>query len=156
MNRLLAISATLLVAIGLTGCPANQSQLQKAATASQQAMIVVQSFQQGEIAAYNQGKQCVSSGAQGCIVISDADHLFIQQSVQTIAQLDKTTNTCIAAAPNTGAAVTCASSAISTISQLEADGNTHIKSAQAKQAFDIAMVGANTALQVITTILGGK
>lgn len=156
MNRLVAFSAIILVTIGLTGCPANQSQLQKAATASQQAMIVVQSFQQGEIAAYNQGKQCAASGAPGCVVISDADHLFIQQSVQTVAELDKTANSCIAAAPNAGAAVACANTAMSTITQLQADGNLHIKSVTAKQSFEIAMVGANTALQVIATILGGK
>ena len=156
MKRLIALTGTLALSAMLIGCPANQSQLQKAATASQQAMIVVQGFQQGEVMAYNQGKACAASQAQGCIVISDQDHLFIQQSVSTIAQLDKTTNTCIGAAPNAGAAVTCANSAIATISQLQSDGDLHLKSAQAKQDFDLAMIGAKTALGIISTILGGN
>jgi hypothetical protein len=130
--------------ITLTGCPANQSQLQKAATASEQAMIVVQGFQQGEILAYNQG------------VIPAQDHLFIQQSVETVYRLDKTTNTCIGSAGTDAAAATCATSAIATIDQLQTDGALHLKSAQAKQDFALAMIGAKTALNVIATMLGGK
>jgi hypothetical protein len=156
LNKVIPMFLLFAVASLLAGCPASQSQLQKAATASQQAMIVVQGFQQGEILAYNQGKTCLASGAQGCIVISDADHLFIEQSVSTIAQLDKTTNGCIGSAGTPAAAVTCASSAITTISQLQADGDLHIKSAQAKQDFDLAMIGAKGALSVISTILGGN
>ena len=140
----------------LCGCPANQSQLQKAATASREAVTVVQGFQQGEILAYNQGKTCAQSGAQGCVVISDEDHLFIQQSVSTIFELDKTTNTCIGAAGSASVAVTCANSAIVAIDQLQAQGALHIKSASAKQEFEIAMIGARTALVIISTILGGK
>lgn len=151
------IPGTILLAIalaGLTGCPANTSQLQKAATASEQAMIVVQGFQQGEILAYNQGKAC--AGTPGCLVISDDDHLFIQQSVETIARLDKTTNSCIGSAGTPAAAVTCANTAIAAIDQLQADGSLHIKSVTAKQDFSLAMIGAKTALTVIATILGGK
>ena len=140
----------------MTGCPANQSQLQKAATASEQAMIVVQGFQQGEILAYNQGKACAATGVSGCVIISDADHLFIQQSVQTLARLDKTTNACIGSAGANSAAAACATAAISTIDQLQADGALHIKSVTAEQDFAIAMIGAKTALNVIATILGGK
>ena len=149
-------AALALAVLALTGCPANQSQLQKAATASEDAVIGVQAFQQGEIAAYNQGKACVAAGTQGCIVISDADHLFIQQSVEGIAQLDKTTNTCIGSAGSASGAVTCANSAIARITQMQADGDLHIKSAQARQDFDLAMIGARTALSVISTILGGS
>ena len=158
MKRILALTGAMLVAACLAGCPSsvNQTQVQSAATASQQAMIVVQGFQQGEILAYNQGKACVAAGTQGCVVISDADHLFIQQSVEEIAQLDKTTNTCIGSAGTPSAAVTCANSAIDTITNLQASGDLHIKSPQAKQDFDLAMVGARTALNVISTILGGQ
>ena len=148
------IALAALVMLVLTGCPANQSQLQKAATASQQAMIIVQGFQQGETMAYNQGKAC--AGSPGCLVISDEDHLFIQQSVETVARLDKTTNVCIASAGTSAAAVTCANSSIATIDQLQADGALHLKSPTAKQEFAIAMIGARTALNVIATILGGK
>jgi len=144
------------VALGLAGCPANQSQLQKAATASQQAMIVVQGFQQGEIVAYSEGKACAATGASGCVIIQDSDHLFIQQSIQTIAELDKSTNTCIGSAGTAAGAVTCANSAIVTITQLQADCDLRIKSAQAKQDFDLAMIGARTALNIISTILGGN
>lgn len=153
---LVGILGSIPMVLFLVGCPANQSQLQKAATASQQAMIVVQGFQQGEVLAYNQGKACAATGAQGCVIIPDADHLFIQQSVSTLAQLDKTTNTCIGDASTTAAAVTCANSAIATIDQLQNDGALRIKSVQAKQNFQLAMIGAKTALTVITTILGGK
>ena len=156
MNRTLFKLAFILTAFPLIGCPANQSQLQKAATASDHAMIVVQGFQQGEILAYNQGKTCVATGAKGCVVISDSDHLFIQQSVETIATLDKTTNTCIASAGTASAATTCANTAINSIVQLQTDGDLHIKSAQAKQDFDLAMIGAKVALNVISTILGGN
>ena len=144
MKRIALLTALALGCICLTGCPANQSQLQKAATASEQAMIVVQGFQQGEIVAYYQGS------------IPAQDHLFIQQSVETVYRLDKTTNACIGSAGTTTAAATCASSAIATIEQLQTDGDLHIKSAQAKQDFSLAMIGAKTALNVIATMLGGK
>ena len=156
LGALALIAVALPLMLGLTGCPANQSQLQKAATASEQAMVVVQGFQQGEILAYNQGKACELAGTPGCVVISDADHLFIQQSVETIATLDKTTNACIRSAGTSAAAVSCASTAIASIAQLQADGDLHIKSATAKQDFDLAMIGAKTALNVISTILGGN
>jgi len=146
----------LLLVLPLTGCPANQSQLQKAATASEQAMIVVQGFQQGEILAYNQGNACVQAGGQNCVVISAQDHLFIQQSVESIYTLDKTTNVCIGSAGTAAAATTCANSAMDSITQLQASGDLHIKSATAKQDFDLALIGAKTALSVIATILGGK
>lgn len=154
MRRLTTIVLASAMALVLAGCPANQSQLQKAATASEQAMIVVQGFQQGEILAYNQGKACAAAGTQGCVVISDSDHLFIQQSIQTVATLDKTTNACIASAGTASAATTCANTAITSITQLQADGDLHIKSVSAKQDFDLAMIGARTALNVIATILG--
>jgi len=151
------IYAVLLTVAFVTGCPANTSQLQKAATASQQAMIVVQGFQQGEILAYNRGKACAASGVpSGCILIPDEDHLIIQQSVQAIAEIDKTVNTCIGGAGTSIAAVDCANSAITQIQQLQNDGDLHLKSATAKQDFDIAMIGARIALSVIVTILGGK
>ena len=156
MKRILLASIALVMSLGIVGCPANQSQLQKAATASEQAMIVVQGFQQGEILAYNQGKTCVASDAQGCVVISDSDHLFIQQSIETLARLDKTTNGCIASAGTNAAAATCATSAIATIDQLQADGALHLKSVTAKQDFALAMIGARTALNVIATLLGGN
>ena len=156
VTAVISLAGLCIVTAMLTGCPANQSQLQKAATASEQAMIVVQGFQQGEILAYNQSKVCVASGSTGCVVISDSDHLFIQQSVETIARLDKTTNVCIGSAGTAGAAVTCANTAITEITQLQADGDLHIKSATAKQDFDLALIAARTTLNVIATILGGN
>ena len=155
-RRIFAVLAGLALAVGMTGCPANQSQLQKAATASEQAVIVVQGFQQGEILAYNQGNECVAAGKQGCIVISKEDHLFIQQSVEAVYRLDKTVNSCIASANTNAAAAACATSAITTIDQLQVDGALHLKSATAEQDFALAMIGAKTTLGVIATLLGGN
>ena len=149
----------------LAGCPTGtstkQSLLQKAAIASQQAMIVVQGFQQGEILTYNQGKSCVAAATDApskaqCVVISDEDHLFIQQSLESIFKLDKTTNTCIGSATTPTAAAACANSAVTTIEQLQTDGALHIKSVSARQDFALAMMGAKTTLSVVATILGGK
>ena len=156
MKRIICIAFAGVLALGMVGCPANQGQLQKAATASEDAMIVVRGLQQGETLAYNQGKACVAAGNQGCVVISDSDHLFIQQSVETIFRLDKTTNACILAAQTDAAAATCATSAIATIDQLQTDGALHLKSPTAEQDFALAMIGAKTTLGVIATLLGGN
>ena len=156
MKRITVLAAVGLMALALVGCPANQSQLQKAATASEQAMNVVVGFQQGEILAYDQGKACVATGAQNCIVISDNDHLFIQQSVKDVLELDKTTNTCIGSAGTASGAVSCADFAISAITQLQSDGALRLKSPTAKQDFALAMDGAKGVLATIKIILGGN
>ena len=76
MKRVIALTCLMLVAIVLTGCPAqNGSQLQQAATASENAAIIMQGFENAEITAHTQG------------LIPDADHQFIQKEVATVAAL---------------------------------------------------------------------
>jgi hypothetical protein len=159
MKRMIMTIALTYLAMMLSGCPSgtSQSQLQKAATASEQAMIVVQGFQQGEILAYGQGKSCQASPVTTtCVIISDEDHLFIQQSLQTIFTLDKTVNTCIGTAGTKTAAVTCTDTAVASIDQLQAEGLTHIKSVPAKQDYSLVMISVKSALTIIKTMLEGS
>ena len=127
----------------LTGCPAqNGSQLQQAAQASENAAIIMQGFENGEIAAYQQG------------LIPVADHQFIQKEVATVAALGKTTDSCIGAAGTPGGAVSCINTALNEIDQINADGGLYLKSAAAKQDFTLAMTGIKTVLVSIETMLG--
>ena len=94
MKKYIAFASLVLVAIVLTGCPAqNGSQLQQAAQASENAAIIMQGFENAEIAAYQQG------------LIPAADHQFIQKEVATVAALGKTTDSCIAGTATPLAAV---------------------------------------------------
>lgn len=163
MKPFFALSSLFALTLMLCGCPSNVSQtkLQKAATASEQAMVVVEGFQQGEILTYNQGKTCITSAMTetakaACIVIPDEDHLFIQQSVMALFRADKTINTCILNAANSVAASACANEGIDLVSRLESDGTLHLKSPTAKQDFAITMLGVKSTLIVISTIMGGS
>ena len=145
MKRITVLLSLSLVSAGalfLTGCPAKSNQLQEAAQASENAAIIVQGFQNAEIAAHQQG------------LISDADHQFIQKELLTVATLGQTTDSCIAAAANSTGAVGCISTAVTEIDQINADGGLYIKSATAKQDFSIAMTGVKTVLVSIETMLG--
>ena len=143
MKRVIALTCLMLVAIVLTGCPAqNGSQLQQAATASENAAIIMQGFENAEITAHTQG------------LIPDADHQFIQKEVATVAALGKTTDSCIATAGTSTGAVSCLSTAITEIDQINSDGGLYLKSASAKQDFSLAMTGIKTVLVSIETMLG--
>lgn len=143
MKKYIAFASLVLVAIVLTGCPAqNGSQLQQAAQASENAAIIMQGFENAEIAAYQQG------------LIPAADHQFIQKEVATVAALGKTTDSCIASAATPGGAVSCINTALTEIDQINSDGGLYLKSATAKQDFTLAMTGIKTVLVSIETMLG--
>jgi hypothetical protein len=141
LSALFLLSA--LLVLPLTGCPANSgTQLQQAATASENAAIIVQGFENAEIAAHTQG------------LVSDADHQFIQQQLATVAQLGKTTDTCIADASASQGAVNCINAAVSEIQRINSSGGLYIKSTTAKADFQVAMSGVQAVLVAIETTLG--
>lgn len=139
MKRFLALSA---VAVMLCGCPAGSNQ-QQIAAAAQNASIAVQGFQQVEIASYQAG------------AITAEDHKFIEQQLVSVAQMGKTADSCIRIATTKQGTIQCVTTAIATIDQLNNAGALYIKSPDAKQKYQIAMVGVRTALAVIVTIEGG-
>jgi hypothetical protein len=143
MKRFLALTSLALVALVLTACP-NTSQRQQAAQAAQNASIIVAGFQQGEIAAHDQG------------LIPNADHIFIQKELVTLASVGKATDSCIGGTTSNAGIVSCINTAIGTVDQINTDGGLYLKSAKAKTDFQLAMLGVRTSLSVIGTILGGK
>lgn len=138
IGALLLVAA---VACGLTGCP--NATLQRAAQASQNAAIIVQGLENAEIAAHSQG------------LIPNADHVFVQREVATLAAMGKTTDSCIAGAGSTTGAVACINTAVTQIDKINADGALYLKSTTAKQDFSIAMSGVKTVLLSIETTLTG-
>jgi hypothetical protein len=140
--KFLKIAAIFLAVGWLCGCPAGSNQ-QQIAAAAQSASIAVQGFQQVEIASHQAG------------AVSDADHKFIEEQLKSVATAGKTVDACIRLATTKQGTIQCVTTAISTIDQLEAAGAIGIKSADAKQKYQIAMVGVRTALAVIVTIEGG-
>jgi PBP1b-binding outer membrane lipoprotein LpoB len=143
MKRITALASLALVALILTGCP-NTSQRVQAAQAAENASIIVNGFEQGEIAAHDQG------------LIPDPDHLFIQKSMRTVAAMGKTTDGCIGTTTSNAGIVSCINTAIGTVDQLNKDGALYLKSDKAKTDFALAMLGTRTSLAVITVLLGGK
>lgn len=133
----------LLPMVLLAGCPAGTNQ-QKIAQAAQDAQIVVQGFQQVEIVAYQAG------------TITVDDHQFIQQELKSVAAMGKTADSCIQTATTKAGTVQCVNAALATIDQINNDGALGIKSTDAKQKFQIAMIGVRSALSVIVTIEGGN
>lgn len=161
MKRI-SVLAVLAMATLLSGCPSGTSttQRQQAAQASQNASIIVQGFQSGEIAMYDGGKNCLAAATTdtakaACVVISDEDHQFIQKQLVTLATVGKTTDSCIGSTTTTAGIVACVNTAVQSVDQINNDGGLYIKSPQAKQNFQLAMVGVKTALSVISTVLGG-
>lgn len=142
--RTMFAALALAPAILLIGCPADTATLQRAAQASENAAIVVQGLETAEIAAHNQG------------LIPDADHQFIQKEVLTISALGKTTDSCIGGAGTTAGAVVCINTAVTQITQIEADGGLYLKSASAQQQFSIATNAVKTVLLAVETTLTGQ
>jgi hypothetical protein len=146
MKRFTSIAAgfTLaIVCIVMAGCPANVQQRQQAAAAAQNISIIVSDFQQGEIASHTAG------------LISEADHIFIQRELVTVATLGKTADSCILLAVDTPGVVTCLNSASTSIDQINSDGGLYLKSDKAKTTFQLAMIGVKTTLTSIAAVLGG-
>jgi hypothetical protein len=143
LHSLAILGMLSLCLLPLIGCPKNASQLQQAAQASENAAIIAQGLEQSEIAAHQQG------------LIPDADHEFVQQEVLALASLGKTTDTCIANAGTAAGALVCINATITAVEQMQADGATHLKSAQAQQDFSIAISGVKAVLLSIQVQLGG-
>lgn len=136
----------LLLFIGLaafTGCPANTTTLQKCATASNQAAIIVQGFNTAEIAAHQQG------------LIPDADHQFIEQQVVSLGEMGKTADGCIRTAGTNAAALVCINSAIATVETINQQGGLYLKSDKAKSEFTLVLAGVKAVLQSLVAVLGG-
>jgi hypothetical protein len=158
MKRLAVLLVLAVGTLVMTGCPnTNATQRQQVAQASQNASIIVQGFQSGEVAMYQQGKTCqATTPTAGCIVVSDEDHAFIQRELTTVAEIGKTVDSCINTTTATAGIVTCLNTATTNVTQIYNDGGLYIKSPQAKQNFQLAMLGVKTALAVISTTLGGQ
>lgn len=143
LGLLLLIIALPVIGLGLTACP-NTTQRQQAAQAAQNASIIVQGFQQGEIAAHDQK------------LIPDDDHVFIQKELITLSGIGKTTDSCIATTTTNPGIIACINTAVAEVDQINKDGGLYLKSDKAKTDFQLAMVGVKTALSVISTVLGGQ
>jgi len=146
MNRNYAQKVLLLIVLGVVaapiiGCPAGTQQ--SAAKASLQVTVVMQSAQQGEIAAHNSG------------LIPDAEHQFIQHQFISLAEADKAANACIAAAPNKGAVIACLQTAVNTVDSINQEGGTFLKSPAAQANFTLALTSIKSILQTIEVTLGG-
>lgn len=145
MNRNYAQKVLLLVALGWValptiGCPAGTQQ--SAAKASLQVTVVMQSAQQGEIAAHNNH------------LIPDNEHQFIQKQFITLAEADKAANACISAAPNKGAVIACLDTAVATVDGINREGGTFLKSPAAQANFTLALTSVKSILQTIEATLG--
>lgn len=128
----------------LTGCPANTTTLQKCATASNQAAIIVQGFNTAEITAHQQG------------LIPDADHQFIEQQVVSLGQMGKTADACIRGAGTNAAALVCINRAVATVDTINQQGGLYLKSDKAKSEFALVLAGVKAVLQSLTAVLGGS
>lgn len=135
------VLALLPLALCLTGCPSGSQQ--DAAKASLQVTIVMQSAQQAEIAARNQG------------VISDSDHRFIQQQFINLGRADKAANDCIENANNKGAVIACLNTAVNAVNQSQQEGTLGIKSDNAKATFTLAVTSIKGVLEAIIASFGG-
>lgn len=135
-----ALAVAVLLSVVLAGCPSSTTQ-QKAALAAQNASTIVVAFQKAEISSYQAG------------LIPAADHQFIQAQLGTVGQVGLTLDSCIRTATNAAGTVTCVSTASATISAINAQGGLYIKSADAKQNFQLAMTSLNAALAVLSTVL---
>lgn len=139
--KLALLTAWLALPLLLTGCPS--AQLQNAAQASENAAIIVQGLETAEIAAHGQG------------LIPDADHLFIQQQVQSLAAIGKTVDACIGGAGTTKGAVACLQTAVTQVQQIQANGGLYLKSTTAKNDFSVAMSGVEGVLTSVEIMLNG-
>lgn len=143
MKRIVILTA---LAIGLcaalTGCPSSTTA--KAAQALDIASASVAGFQQAEFTAHAQG------------LIPNDDHVFIEQSLLTLAQSGKAADACVKVAQTNAGIVTCVNLAITTVDNLNSEGALHLKSARAKSDYALAMTGVKTALSTITALLGGN
>ncbi len=93
MKKFVALLAATLLLPLLTGCPTG-SQQKKAAQADENVSSVLSAASQSEIAAFNQGQQCLQVATTdvqkaSCIVIPQADHDFIQTQFRSVAEAQR-------------------------------------------------------------------
>ena len=136
----IASIGAVLLAVVMAGCPSSTTQ-QKAALAAQNASTVVVAFQQAEISSYQAG------------LIPPADHQFIEAQLVTVGETGKALDSCIRTATNSAGTVACVNVAVVTINQINTQGGLYIKSAGAKQDFQLAMTGVTAALNVLSAVL---
>ena len=135
-----ACIGAILLAVVMAGCPSATTQ-QKAALAAQNASTIVVAFQKSEISSFQAG------------LVPAADHQFIEAQLVTVGQLGLTLDSCIRTATTSAGTVACVNTATATINQINTDGGLYIKSAGAKQDFQLAMTSLNAALAVLTTVI---
>jgi Flp pilus assembly protein TadG len=138
-----ALLLALPLALALTGCPMSSTQQQQVLKASDDAALIVATAQQAETAAAKQG------------LISPADDQFIEIQFQSIANMGKTVDSCVAGANDKNATVACITTAINEVDVINSNGGLYLKSTQAKNDFAIAVAGVRTTLASIETMLGG-
>ena len=136
----IASIGAVLLAVAMAGCPSATTQ-QKAALAAQNASTIVVAFQKSEISSFQAG------------LVPAADHQFIEAQLVTVGQLGLTLDSCIRTATTSAGTVACVNTATATINQINTDGGLYIKSAGAKQDFQLAMTSLNAALAVLTTVI---
>lgn len=131
-----------LLALSLTGC--TPATLAKLAQASDNASIIMKGLESAVNAAHTQG------------LIPDADDLFIQQSVSTVASAGTTLDACIRGAGSTNGAVVCISGTMTQLQTLQSEGALHLKSPQAISDFSIAISSVQTLLASVETTVTGQ
>ena len=87
-------------------------------------------------------------------MISDSDHVFIEQQMATLGQAGTAVDVCIANANSNSAVSTCITTILNTVTQINAEGGTYLKSPTAKTDFSLAMTGLQAALESIQTMIG--
>lgn len=130
-----------LLAMSLTGCPASQ-QVQ-AAEAVDNAAIALLAAQNVETAAHNQG------------LISAPDDIFIQTQFKSLSVIGTTADSCIGSANTTGSAITCLSTAINGVDQINSAGGLALKSPTSQADFEMGISAVRDVLSAIETSIGG-
>jgi len=151
MKALLLVPLLLLI-----GCPSGTNQ-QKAANAAKNVAVFLQQSQQAELTVFNNGQSCLQTAADklSCIVITTQEHVFIEEQFKTLAEADKTLDSCIRVATNTAGIVTCVNSAVVTVDQLNSQGALYLKSDKAKSTYAAVMTAVKLGIQTVSTVLGG-
>lgn len=129
------------LALFLAGCPTATQE--KAAQASLEASIVIQTGQQAEIAAFNQQ------------LIPVSEHQFIETQFGSLAVIGKTADSCIAGANAQAATLVCLNTALNGVDSIYSNGGLYLKSQQARSIYQVAVGGFRSALASIIVALGG-
>jgi len=140
----------------LAGCPSGTNQ-QKAANVAKNVATFVKQAQNTEIMVFNSGQSCLVSNpdGKGCIVITQEEHVFLEQQFKAIFTLDNTLDSCIRTSTTTAGIVQCADTAVNTVDDLNSQGVLQLKSDKARSTFTSVISAVKLGIQSISTILGG-